>query len=164
MRMPETKTIDPLLVTQIVRSYVAHNRLSAGELPNLIAAVHGSLVELGEPVDAPTPARTPAIAIKRSYGRDFVICLDCGWRGQMLRRHLSTHGLSPRDYRTRWNLKPSHPLTAPRYTERRSIIAKRLGLGHRGKLPGAAAPVATHPESAAVEAELDPAFTASLSH
>jgi predicted transcriptional regulator len=136
--MSEAKTIDPLLVTQIVRSYVAHNRLSAGELPDLIAAVHGSLVELGEPVDAPTPVRTPAIAIKRSYGRDFVVCLDCGWRGKMLRRHLNTaHDLSPHDYRTRWNLKTGHPLTAPMYTERRSIIAKQLGLGHRGKLPGA---------------------------
>jgi len=161
--MPEAKTIDPLLVTQIVRNYVGHNRISAGELPNLIATVHQSLVELGEPATAPILTRTPATAIKRSYGRDFVVCLDCGWRGKMLRRHLTAaHDLSPRDYRARWNLKTNHPLTAPGYTERRSTIAKQLGLGHRGKLPGAPAPVAAPPESAAVEAELDPAFTASL--
>jgi predicted transcriptional regulator len=49
----------------------------------------------------------------------------------MLRRHLTTaHALSPSDYRTRWNLKDTHPLVAPAYTERRSTIAKQLGLGH----------------------------------
>jgi predicted transcriptional regulator len=165
MRVPDAKTIDPLLVTQIVRSYVAHNRISAEELPNLIAAVHRSLTKLWGRVDAPSPTRTPAIAINRSYGRDFVICLDCGWRGQMLRRHLTTaHGLSPRDYRARWNLKSTHPLTAPGYTERRSTIAKQLGLGHRRQPPqSAAALAATPPASRPAEAELDPAFTASLS-
>ncbi len=161
--MPEAKTIDPSLITEIVRSYVAHNTIAAGELPNLIAAIHRSLAELRGPVDA--PARTPAIAINRSYGRDFVVCLDCGWRGQMLRRHLTTaHGLSPRDYRARWNLKINHPLTAPGYTERRSTLAKQLGLGlRRHSHPSTTPPAAAPPASIPAEAELDPAFTASLS-
>jgi predicted transcriptional regulator len=40
--MPETKMITPLLVAQIVRNFVAHNPISPGELPNLIAMVHRS--------------------------------------------------------------------------------------------------------------------------
>jgi len=168
--MPETKTIDPRLVAQIVRRYVAHNTVAAGDLPNLIATIHRSLAGLEAPVE--TPAAEPAVAINRSYGRNFVACLDCGWRGQVLGRHLTvTHGVSPSDYRARWNLKTTHPLTAPSYSERRSTLAKQLGFGQRRRAPEVApeppgnAPVrAPAPPAAASSAPgLDPAFTASLS-
>jgi hypothetical protein len=60
-------------------------------------------------------------------------CLECGWRGQMLRRHLNTgHGLNVDQYRVRWKLPRDHPITAPSYSERRSGVAKQLGLG-RGR-------------------------------
>jgi predicted transcriptional regulator len=59
--------------------------------------------------------------------------LECGWRGQMLRRHLATgHELTVEQYRVRWKLSREHPLTAPSYSERRSGLAKELGLG-RGR-------------------------------
>jgi predicted transcriptional regulator len=77
--MAESQTIDPCLVAEIVGSYVSHNNIAAGELPNLIATIHRSLAELGKPAGMPAP--TPAVAINRSYSEDFVVCLDCGWRG-----------------------------------------------------------------------------------
>jgi len=161
--MPEAKRVDPSLVAQIVRSYVAHNNLPASELSILIATVHRSLAGLDTPDEI--PAREPAVAINRSYGRDFVICLDCGWRGQMLRRHLTvSHGLSRSDYRTRWNLKTTHPITAPAYSERRTAMAEQIGLGRNRQpsqsetAPAAAPPAATPPEVA-----LDRTFIASLS-
>jgi predicted transcriptional regulator len=161
--MSEAKAVDPSLVAQIVRSYVAHNNLPATELPNLITTVHRSLTELDAP--AGIPAREPAVAINRSYGRDFVICLDCGWRGQMLRRHLTTaHDLSPNDYRTRWNLKSTHPITAPAYSERRKALAKQIGLG-RSHEPSQSEtePAAAPPAAIPAPAPLDRAFIASLS-
>jgi predicted transcriptional regulator len=64
--------------------------------------------------------------------RDYVVCLECGWRGQILRRHVATsHGLSVEQYRARWNLPRAHPLVAPGYSERRSGLAKQIGLGRR---------------------------------
>jgi len=127
--MTNVKTISPHLVAQFVQGYLAHTKIAAGDLPHLIATIHHTLADLGDPKAA--PAAEPAVAVRRSFGRDFVICLDCGWRGQMLRGHLATrHGLSPLDYRSRWRLKPAHLLTAPIYSERRSAIAKQLGLGH----------------------------------
>lgn len=136
--MSETKTIDPRLVAEIVGGYVSRNKIAAGELPDLISIIHRSLAGLGQPAEAEA-SPTPAVAINRSYGRDFVICLACGWRGLILRRHLTTaHGQSPREYRARWNLKNTHPLTAPAYSERRSTLAKQLGLG-RGRRATAAA-------------------------
>jgi predicted transcriptional regulator len=59
-----------------------------------------------------------------------VVCLDCGWKGKMLRRHLTTrHGLSAEEYLKRWGLAADHPLTAPNYSAQRSTLAKELGLG-----------------------------------
>lgn len=158
--MPEAKTTNPHLVSQIVRSFVAHNHIAAGDLPNLIATVHRSLSELGPPVEA-LPLKS-AVAINRSYGPNFVVCLDCGWRGQMLRRHLMVaHGLSPIDYRARWHLKPTHPITAPGYSAHRSTLAKGVGLGRIGK--GRAPAAASIQPSAPTLSDLDPTLVASLS-
>ena len=142
--MSEAKRVDSSLVTEIVRGYVANNTIAAGELPNLIATVHRSLAGLGTPAE--TAAPTPIVAIKRSFGSDFVACLECGWRGQILRRHLTTaHQLAPREYRAKWSLKDTHPAVAPAYTKRRSALAKELGLGLIGKTrePAAQAPAPT---------------------
>src|SRR5262249_32041822 len=81
----------------------------------------------------------PAVPIRRSVQRDAVVCLECGWKGKMLRRHLSTrHSLTADEYLRRWNLPSDHPLTAPIYSEQRSSLAKELGLGRGGRVSTAA--------------------------
>jgi predicted transcriptional regulator len=61
---------------------------------------------------------------------EHVVCLECGFRGLMLRRHLrNAHGLEPAAYRARWKLPADHPIIAPAYSERRSTLAKQIGLG-----------------------------------
>jgi predicted transcriptional regulator len=122
---------------QIVAAYLRRNPLPTDQLASLVSTVHETLGKLGKGPE-PVAERTPAVSIRRSVHRDYVICLDCGWRGHMLRRHVMTrHGLSPDQYRARWNLRPEHQLTAPEYSERRSAMAKQLGLG-RGRPPAGA--------------------------
>ena len=119
----------PHLVAKIIASYVSHHNLAPDQIPELISSVHRTIVELGQPTEAPTTL-TPAVPVRRSVQRDTVICLDCGWKGKMLRRHLTTrHGLSAEDYLKRWGLPGDHPLTAPNYSAQRSSLAKELGLG-----------------------------------
>jgi predicted transcriptional regulator len=104
--------------------------------------VHRTIDNLGKPIEPQAPL-IPAVPVRRSVQRDAVICLDCGWKGKMLRRHLNTrHGLSAEQYLRRWNLASEHPLTAPSYSEQRSTLAKELGLGRGGRqrrTPAAAA-------------------------
>src|SRR5271154_6387214 len=121
--------VDASLVAEIVSSYVAKNSVGVDQIPVLIATVHRTLSGLGE--SAPVPlAREPAVPIRRSVQRDYVVCLECGYRGQVLRRHLRmAHGLEPAAYRARWKLSADHPITAPAYSERRSTMAKEIGLG-----------------------------------
>ena len=121
------------LVAEIVSSYVKKNQIAPGDIPALINTVYQSLLTAGKAAES-EPARTPAVSIRQSVRRNYVICLDCGWRGQMLRRHVkAAHALTPEQYRARWSLRPDYPLTAPAYAERRSTLAKQSGLGKRAK-------------------------------
>ncbi len=126
---PPSPTLDRELTTNIVAAYVRHNQIGADQLPVLISTVHQALVGVGKPAAETGGERTPAVPIRRSVHRDYVVCLECGWRGQMLRRHVATgHGLSVEQYRAHWNLSREHPVTAPNYSERRSGLAKQPGL------------------------------------
>jgi predicted transcriptional regulator len=121
------------LTTNIVAAYVRRNQIGADQLPILISTVHQALASLGKPVAQFDRERTPAVPIRRSIHRDYVVCLECGWRGKMLRSHLASgHQLSVEQYRVRWNLPREHPMTAPSYSEQRSSLAKQIGLG-RGR-------------------------------
>ena len=116
-------------VAKIIASYVSHHNLAPEQIPELIAAVYRSIAGLGQSGETPA-VLTPAVPVRRSVQRDAVTCLDCGWKGKMLRRHLTTrHGLSAEDYLKRWGLAGDHPLTAPAYSAQRSALAKQLGLG-----------------------------------
>jgi predicted transcriptional regulator len=42
---------------------------------------------------------------------------------------LAGHGLTPEQYREKWNLPSDYPMTAPNYAAQRSAIAKTMGLG-----------------------------------
>ena len=123
----------PQLVTKIITSYVSHHSLAPEQIAELISSVHRTIGSLGKATEPQAPL-TPAVSVRRSVQRDAVICLDCGWKGKMLRRHLNTrHGLSAELYLRRWNLQSDHPLTAPSYSEQRSNLAKELGLRRGGR-------------------------------
>jgi predicted transcriptional regulator len=125
--------VDPSLVVEIVSSYVAQNSIAIDQVAALIATVHRTLSGLGTNAPAPlAEALTPAVPIRRSVQPDHVVCLECGFRGQILRGHLRVaHGLEPAAYRVRWKLSVDHPIIAPVYSERRSTMAKGIGFGRR---------------------------------
>jgi len=131
-----------VLAAQIVGGYLRRHQVAPDQLPTLISTVHSALIQLGKsPAETVGEKRTPAVPIRRSVSRDHLVCLDCGWKGQMLKRHLTAaHGLSVQEYRERWGLKPDHPITAPGYSERRSTMAKHFGLGQSGRVAKSAAP------------------------
>ena len=121
-------------VVEIVGAYLRKNALPADQIPALIASVYIALERGDEPPKTEEP-RKPAVPVSRSVGADGIICLDCGWKGQMLKRHIATsHGLTEQQYRERWRLPPSYSIVAPGYAARRSALAKAVGLGRRGSI------------------------------
>src|SRR5262249_30301130 len=116
---------------EIVAAYVGHNSISPDQLPALISSVSQALSMLGQAPPAEEPL-VPAVSIRRSVGADSITCLDCGWSGKMIKRHLSSaHDMTPETYRARWKLPADYPLVAPNYAAQRSELAKAIGLGSR---------------------------------
>jgi predicted transcriptional regulator len=137
--------LDRQLSAEIVGAYLRNNQLAADQVGSLISIVHQALADLDKPA-AEMAVRTPAVPIRRSVTRDFVVCVECGWKGSVVRRHLTAaHGLTVDEYRARWNLPADHAMTAPAYSERRSTMAKQIGLG-RGR--SAARSAVSEPEKA----------------
>ncbi|ARJ66176.1 transcriptional regulator [Magnetospirillum sp. ME-1] len=119
------------LTTKIVAAYLGSNTLAVTEIPNLIKSVYLSLAGADAPASAPTESQKPAVSVKKSVTPGHIVCLECGSRQKMLKRHLLTsHGLTPDEYRVNWNLPTDYPMVAPEYAARRSEFAKAIGLGH----------------------------------
>jgi predicted transcriptional regulator len=117
------------ITADIVSSYVANNSVHRGDLPNVIAAVHTALQGLANPGPAEPEKPQPAVSIRRSVTPDYLISLEDGKKYKTLKRHLAKLGLTPEEYRAKWDLPADYPMVAPNYAARRSELARSSGLG-----------------------------------
>jgi predicted transcriptional regulator len=129
----ETKGKRIELSSQIVTSYIANNPLPAVDLPSLIQTVYQALTDsLAEAEDSKEERVKPIVSVRSSVKRDHIVCLVCGKKVKVLKRHLSTaHNLTPEEYKRRFRLPKDYPLVAPDYAETRTRLAKQIGLGRK---------------------------------
>ena len=129
------------LTAQIVAAHVANNTVETAELPDLIQQVYHALAS-ASPSSVPAAAIAeepaakerlkPAVAISKSVFDSYIVCLEDGKKLKMLRRHLQTaYGMTPEQYRVKWGLDADYPMVAPEYAQKRSNLAKAIGLGTR---------------------------------
>ena len=139
-------TSDPIeLATEIMAAFVSNNAVPRADLPALFEGLHSALKRLadgGEVAPAAIDPPAPAVSIRKSITPDYLICLEDGKRFKSLRRHLTILGMTPDQYRAKWDLPSTYPMVAPNSTARRSAFAKNIGFGLREK------PVAAVPASA----------------
>ncbi|WP_417407953.1 MucR family transcriptional regulator [Hoeflea sp.] len=122
------------LTAEIVSAYVSNNSVAANDLPNVISRVHAALGGTTMPVEEVVEKQKPAVTARRSIQNDHLICLEDGQKFKSLKRHLMTHhGLTPEQYREKWDLAADYPMVAPAYAEARSKLAKEMGLGQKRK-------------------------------
>lgn len=120
------------LTSDIVAAHVSNNAVEVDAVPSLITNVFNALSTLGEDASAAEVRPEPVVSIRASVKKDHIICLDCGKKMKMLKRHLSTeHQLTPEEYRARWDLGADYPLVAPNYADTRRVLAKKIGLGRK---------------------------------
>ena len=120
------------LAAEMVAAFVANNPLPKSEPAALVYAVYATVTRLaGEPNSAPLQIepKAPAAPIRRSVTPDFLICLEDRKRFKSMRRHLAGLGITPHQYREKWNLPADYPMVAPNYAAQRSAMAKEAGLG-----------------------------------
>ena len=129
------------LAGEVVAAYVSNNPVPVSELPTLIARVHSAIAGLASGTsavaagaEAPVAVDKPSAAqIRKSVQQDGIVSFVDGKTYKTLKRHLTANGLSPQSYRERYGLPADYPMVAPSYAERRSALAKAIGLG----VPGA---------------------------
>ncbi len=119
------------LTASIVAAHVSNNPVPTADLPGLISGVYAALNGIRHVAATPIVAPPdPAVPVKKSIQRDYLICLEDGKKLKMLKRHLATaYNLTPEQYRQKWGLPGDYPMVAPAYAERRSVLAKQIGLG-----------------------------------
>ena len=118
------------LAADIVSAYVSKNNVPVAELPNLIASVYASLSGLGQPAATPVEDHkvTPA-QVRKSVTPDTITSFIDGKPYKSLKRHLTSNGLTPDEYRQKYGLPHDYPMVAANYAAQRSELAKSLGLG-----------------------------------
>ena len=133
--MSDNSNQDETLITltaDIVAAHVSNNSVAVSDIPTLIANVHLALSGLGTPAAPALVKLEPAVSIRSSIKPDYIICLEDGKKLKMLKRHLMTSfGMTPDDYRAKWNLPADYPMVAPNYAETRRTLAKQIGLGRK---------------------------------
>jgi predicted transcriptional regulator len=139
------------LTVQLLSAYLSNNTVPSSELAELIAVTRSALAATVNPspvVEEET--YEPAVSIRKSIAsRDHIISMIDGKSYKMLKRHLALNGLTPAEYRVRYNLPSDYPMVAASYSERRREVAKTLGLGRKGRQVAVEAPVANEVEVAA---------------
>ncbi|OLP61603.1 hypothetical protein BJF93_08275 [Xaviernesmea oryzae] len=174
------------LTVQLLSAYLVNNPVASQDLPTLVRATRAALTgdaptavpaqgsDAEEPQAQETPvapveeAQTykPAVSVEESLASaDVIISMIDGKPYRALKQHLARHGLSPMQYRERYDLPADYPLVAPSYSELRRAAAKRIGLGRRAAAPASAesetvadaAPAETVSEAADAPAKKAPA-------
>lgn len=131
------------LATELTIAWLGNqnNRVAADDVPSFLRTMHNTLTELesGKSADgsdatdvAGNERFEPAVTARKSLAsKDHIISMIDGKPYKTLRRHLSTNGLTPEEYRARYNLKSDYPMVAPSYSESRRAMAKKIGLGRK---------------------------------
>ena len=109
-------------------------------MPQFLEKMHETINRLSgygveQPQEEPGPDYQPAVTARKSLvSKDHIISMIDGKPYKTLKRHLSTHGLTPAQYRERYGLKADYPMVAENYAAMRRGLAKKIGLGRK---PGA---------------------------
>ena len=134
----EDKTLEFIeMAGEIVAAYVSHNHVAVTDLPALISSVHASLNGIAQGgVSQPSEEaanRPTAAQIRKSVKPEGIVSFIDGKTYKTLKRHLTSHGLDPDRYRELFGLPTDYPMVALAYSEKRSNLAKSLGLGRPGE-------------------------------
>jgi len=132
--------INPVeLAAELTAAWLANpnTRTNADDVPAFLRSMHAAVAQLSganvtaDPEEA-AQAYEPAVTVRKSLASpDHIISLIDGKSYKTLRRHLSSNGLTPEEYRARYNLKADYPMVAPSYSEARRTMAKSIGLGRK---------------------------------
>lgn len=131
------------IAAEIVQAQVSNNQLATEEIVSSLrqvfcalrdmqkSEIEGMPFEAGRASDEPLTeeALVEKVDPKGSIQEDKVICLECGAEmRQLTAKHLSSHGLTIREYKHKFGFPLRQSLSAKALSKARSKAAKKRGL------------------------------------
>lgn len=128
------------LASEIVAAHASTTAMGKEELLQEIVEVYNKLSTLEQADGAPVSAETGTVEVQdsnkpfvepisKAFRKDYIQCLICGKKLTTLSRHLkTTHQLSPKEYRSLFDVPTKWPLAAKGYVEKRRQMALDAGL------------------------------------
>lgn len=123
----ENKIFHLKLSNNIIKSFLKNNEINSDDLLNMITEVCECIAGLnGESVlSSQEVSKEPFIDPKESIFEDYIICLEDGRPYKTLKRALmSRFGLTPDEYRRKWNLPADYPMVAPASAKKMSALSR----------------------------------------
>ena len=120
------------LTADIVAAFVSKNGVRVEDIPTLISTVHSALSGTGSVSGAAPEKMEPPMPWKKAIKPDYIVSFEDGKHYKSMKRHLTTRGITPEQYREKWGLPRDFPMVAPNYAAARSELAKKSGLGQKG--------------------------------
>lgn len=128
------------LATELTIAWLGNpnTRTDAEHVPAFLNSMHSAIQQLAGGTQAAASEAeapqdyTPAVSVRKSLAsKDHILSMIDGKPYKTLRRHLATNGLTPEEYRERYNLKADYPMVSETYSESRRAMAKKIGLGRK---------------------------------
>ncbi len=122
----------------IIAALVSHKPMDSDEIADSLRTVFRALQDIqqstGDSSSEGTVSRDNLEYLRQnpleSIQRHTVICLESGKPYKLLsNRHLALFGMTPREYKKKWGIPLTTPLSARSLTNRRRKLAKELGMG-----------------------------------
>lgn len=131
------------IAAEIVQTQVSTRQMASEEIVGSLRQVFNALQSMqksesdGSFVDVGRTAEelsgegkgTDRLEPKDSIQEDKIICLECAAEmRQLTTKHLSSHGMNPREYKKKWGFPLRQSLSAKALSKARSKAAKKRGL------------------------------------
>src|SRR3954451_20170787 len=111
------------LTADVASAYLSNNTVRPEDIPTLIRTIHSALSGMGSSDSTPVKAEAP-MPWKKAIKPDYIISFEDGKHYKSMKRHLTTRGMTPEQYREKWGLPrdfrtrryaPGWPAPAPQF-------------------------------------------------
>ena len=125
------------MALDVVKAQAGIRNMSEDEISSMVQSVADRLrsAETSSKEEKKQGKQEAALDLKKSSIREkSVVCLECGQSFKILsKRHLSTHGMTPQEYKTKWGFKKNQSLVAKSLSRQRRKKMQEIQLWKKRK-------------------------------